>query len=169
MSDSLQPHGLQHTRLLYSSLYPRVCSNSSPLISQSLLKFMSIESVMLNNHLILCHPLLLPSVFPSIRVFSNESALRIRGPEYCSFSLATVLSMNIQDCFPLRLTGLISLQSKELSRVVCSTTIWKYQFFSAQPYLWPFPMSAHLWKKASNSLYSGENLVIQSPRVLDNK
>ena len=60
----------------------------SPTISWSLLKFISIESVMLSNHLILCcHILLLPSIFPSIRVFSNESALRIRWPKYCSFSL----------------------------------------------------------------------------------
>ena len=54
--------------------------------SQSLLKLMSIEAVMPSNHLILCHPLLLPSVFPSIRVFSNESSLRIRWPKYWSFS-----------------------------------------------------------------------------------
>ena len=60
-------------------------------IWQSLLKLMSIESVMLSNHLILCHPLLLlPSVFASIKVFSNESALRIRWPEYWSFSFSTV-------------------------------------------------------------------------------
>ena len=58
-------------------------------VSRSLLKFMSIESVMLSNHLILCHPhLLLPSVFPSIRVFSIESALRIRWPKYWSFSFS---------------------------------------------------------------------------------
>ena len=55
--------------------------------SQSLLKLMSIESVMPSNNLILCHPLLLPSIFPSIRVFSNESVLRIRWPKYWSFSL----------------------------------------------------------------------------------
>ena len=54
--------------------------------SQSLLKLMSIESVMPFNHVILCHPLLLPSIFPSIRVFSNESALRIRWPKHWSFS-----------------------------------------------------------------------------------
>ena len=54
--------------------------------SQSVLKLMSIEAVMPSNHLILCHPLLLPSIFPSIRVFSNESALRIRWPKYWSFS-----------------------------------------------------------------------------------
>ena len=58
-------------------------------ISQSLLKFISIESVMLSNHLILCHPLfLLPSIFPSIRVFSSELALHIRWPKYCSFSFS---------------------------------------------------------------------------------
>ena len=56
--------------------------------SQSLLKLMSIESVMPSNHLILCHPLLLPSIFPSIRVFSNESALRVRWPKYWSFSFS---------------------------------------------------------------------------------
>ena len=58
------------------------------IISQSLLKVMSIESVMPSNHLILCHPLLLPSVFPSIRFFSNESALHIRWPKYWSFSIS---------------------------------------------------------------------------------
>ena len=93
-------------------------------ISQSLLELMSIELVMLSNLLILCHPLLLlPSVFPSIRVFSNELALRIRQPKYWSFSLASVLSTNIQGWFLLELTGLISLQSKELSSVFYSTTI----------------------------------------------
>ena len=71
MSDSLQPHELQHTRLPCPSLSPRVCSNSS------------IESAMPSNHLIFCCPLLLlPSIFPSIRVFSSESALRIRWPNY---------------------------------------------------------------------------------------
>ena len=66
------------------------CQNSlSFTISQSWLKLMSIESVMASNHLILCHPLLLlPLIFPSIRVFSNESALRIRWPKYWSFSLS---------------------------------------------------------------------------------
>ena len=64
--------------------------------SWSLLKLMSVESVMLSNHLILCRPLLLPSIFPSIRVFSNESALCIRWPKYWSFSSASVLPVNIQ-------------------------------------------------------------------------
>ena len=66
--------------------------------SQSLLKLMSIESVMPSNHLILCHPLLLlHSIFPSIRVFSNESVLPIRWPKYWSFSFSISLSNNIQD------------------------------------------------------------------------
>ena len=77
MSDSLQPHGLQHA------------SPPCPSPTQSLLKLTSIASVILSNHLILCHPLLLPpSIFPSIRVFSNESVLRIRWPKYCSFSFS---------------------------------------------------------------------------------
>ena len=75
--DSLQLHGLQHPRL------------PCPSISQSLLKLMSIESVMQFNHLVLCHPLLLlPSVFSSIMVFSNDLALHIRWPKYWSFSFS---------------------------------------------------------------------------------
>ena len=82
---------------------------------QSLLRLMSIESVMLSNHLILCSPhLLLLSVFPSISVFSNESVLCIRWPKYWSFRSASVLPMNIQDWFPLGCTGRISLLSKRL-------------------------------------------------------
>ena len=75
ISDSLRPHEPQHSR------------PPCPSPTQSLLKLMSIESVMASNHLILCCPLLLPpSIFPSNRVFSNESALRIRWPKYWSFS-----------------------------------------------------------------------------------
>ena len=86
-----------------------------------------------NNHLILCCPLLLPpSIFPSIRVFSSESVLCIRWPVYWSFSFSIVLSMNIQDWFPLGWTGWISLQSKGLSRVFSNTTVQKHQFFGAQ-------------------------------------
>ena len=93
----------------------------------------SIESVRPSNHLILCHPLLLlPSIFPIIRVFSNESALRIRWPNYWSFSF-NVSPMNTQDRPPLEWTGWIFLQSKGLSRVFSNTTVQKHQFFSAQP------------------------------------
>ena len=97
--------------------------------SQSLLKLMYIEPVMPSNRLILSHPLLfLPSIFPIIRVFSSESVLHIRWPEYAWVSVSDPL-MNIQDWFPLGWTGLISLLSKGLSRVFCSTTFQKHQFF----------------------------------------
>ena len=77
MSDSLRPHGLQHARL--------PCPSPTP----GAYKLMSIASVMPSNHLILCCPLLLPpSIFPSIRVFSSESVLRIRWPKYWSFSFS---------------------------------------------------------------------------------
>ena len=86
------------------------------------------------NHLMLCcHLLLWPSVFPSIRVFSNKSALCITSGNQRIGALATVLPMNIQNWFPLGLTVLISLQSKGLPRVFFSTTFQKHQFFSAQP------------------------------------
>ena len=75
---------------LFAALWTAACQAPlSSAISQNLLKFMSIESVMLSNHLILCRPLLLlPSIVPSIRVFSNESALQIRRPKYWSFSFS---------------------------------------------------------------------------------
>ena len=101
--------------------------------SWSLLKLMSIELVIPSNHLIFCHPLfLLPSIFPSIRVFSNESVLCIRCSKYWSFSFSISPSNEYQDWFPLGLTGLISLQSKGLSRVFSNTTVQKHQFFSTQ-------------------------------------
>ena len=101
--------------------------------SRSLPKLMSIESVMPSNHLILCRPLLLlPSILPSIRVFSNESVLQIMWPNYWVSASASVLQINIQDWFPLGWTGWISLQSKGISRVFSNTTVQKHQFFSAQ-------------------------------------
>ena len=104
-------------------------------ISRSLLKLISIQAMMPSNHLILCCPiLLLPSIFPSIRVFSNEFQLFTSGGQSTGTS-ASVLLVNIQDLFPLELTGLISLQSKGLSRVF-NTTVQKHLFFSAQPFLW---------------------------------
>ena len=115
--------------------FPMDCSTASFSIisSQSLLKLMSIESVMPSIHLIFCCPLLiLPSVFSRVRVFSKESALLIRQPKYGASALASALPMNIQDWFPLGLIGLISLQSKGLLRVFSNTTIQKHQFFSAQ-------------------------------------
>ena len=105
--------------------------------SQSLLKLMSINSVMPSNHLILCCPiLLLPSIFPRIRVFSNESVLCIRWPSIGVSASTSVLPVNTQDWFPLGLTGWISLQSKGPSSVFSNTTVQKHQFFSTQPSLW---------------------------------
>ena len=98
----------------------------------NLLKLMSIELVMPSNHLILCRPLLLlPSIFPSIRVFSKESVLHISWPKYWSFSFS-ISPSKIQDWSPLGWTGWISLQSKGLSRVFSNTTVQEHQFFSAQ-------------------------------------
>ena len=92
-----------------------------------------VESVMPSNHVILCRPLLLlSSNFPSIRVFSNESALRMRWPKYWSLASTSVLPMNTQDWSPLGWTGWISLQSKGLSRVFSNTTVQKHQFFGIQ-------------------------------------
>ena len=115
---------------LFASLWTAACQASlSFTISQSLLKLIPIESMMPSNHFILCcNLLLLLSIFPSIKVFSSESALCIRwlGCHLIGASaLASVLPMNIQGWFLRGLTGLISLQSKGFSRVFCSTTIWK--------------------------------------------
>ena len=101
--------------------------------SQSLLKLMSIESMMSSSHLILCHPLLLlPSIFPSIKVVSNESTLRMKWPNIGVSASASVLPMNTQDWSPLGWTGWISLQSKGLSGVFSNTTSQKHQLFKAQ-------------------------------------
>ena len=100
-------------------------------ISWSLLKLMSIELVMPSNHLALCHPrLLLPSIFPSIRVF-QKSQFFASGGQSIGVS-ASVLPVNIQNRFPLGWTGWISLQSKGLSRVFSNTTVQKHQFFGTQ-------------------------------------
>ena len=100
---------------LFATPWTAACQASlSFTISWSLLKLMSIKLVMPSNHIILCHPLLLlPSIFPSIRVFFNESALCIRWPKYWSFSFSNILPMNTYCWYPLGLTGLISLQFKK--------------------------------------------------------
>ena len=119
---------------------PMDCSTSGlPVLHHvpELLKFTFIESVTPSNHLILwCPLLLLPSIFPSIRVFTNESALRIRWSNTGASASASVLPINIQDWFPLGLTGLISLQSKGFTRIFSNTTVWNHQFSSTQPSLW---------------------------------
>ena len=116
---SWQPHGLQHDRLPYPSPSPGACSN------------ISVESVMPSNHFILWHLLLLPlSIFPSITVFSNESALHIRWPKYWNFSLN--ISPSNEHSGLISFTGCFSLQSKGLSRVFSNTAVQKHQFFGTQ-------------------------------------
>ena len=111
--------------------------------SQNLLKLTSIESVMPSNHR---PPFLLLSIFPSIRAFSNVSALCTRWQSIEASDLPSVLPMNIQEQFPLGLSALIFLLSKGLSRVFSSTTVQKHQVFSAQPSVW----SIHdYWKNHS--------------------
>ena len=113
--------------------------------SQSILNLMPIEWVIPSNHLILCRPLLLlPSIFPSIKVFSNESVLHIRWPKYWSFSFNISPSNEHLDWFPLGWTGWISLQSKGLSRVFSNTTLQKHQFFGTQPSS-QFNSHIHTW------------------------
>ena len=110
------------------------CPSPSP---WSLLKLMSIESVMPSNHPVLCHPLLLlPSIFPSIRVFQMSKFFASVGQNIgLSASASSVLPMKIQDLFPLGWTGCVSFQSKGLSRVFSNITVQKHQFFSIQPSL----------------------------------
>ena len=114
-------------------------------ISWSLLKLMAIVSMMPSNHFILCHPLLLLlSISPSIRVFSNQLALGISWPKYWSLCFNISPFNEYSDWFPLGWTGWISLKSKELSRVFSSTTVRKHQLFGTQPSLWP-NSHIHTW------------------------
>ena len=116
-------------------------------ISWSLLKLMSIESVMPSNHLILCHHLFLPSIFPRIRVFSNKLALCVRWPKYWSFSFSISPPCELGR-FPLGLTGLISL----CPRVFLLHHNSKASILGTQPSLW-FNSHVHTffesWKKHS--------------------
>ena len=110
--------------------------------SQSLLKLMSIELVMPSNHLIFCHSLLLsPSIFPSIRVFSNESVLCIRWPKYWSFSFNIRPSNGYSGLTSFRMDWLDLMQYKRLSRFFSNTTVQKHQFIGTQLSLWTKKLS----------------------------
>ena len=128
---------------LFATPWTTACQASLSITSfWSSPKPMSIESVMPSDHLILCRPLLLlPSIFPSIRVFSNQ--LFTSGGQSIRAS-ASVLPVNIQDWFPSGWTSWISLLSKGLSRVFSNTTAQKHQFFGAQLSLWS---GYHLWRQ----------------------
>ena len=121
MSNSLQPHGLQHARLSCPSLSPGVCSNSLPLIQW-------------------CHPTIscsvvplssCPQSFPASRFFPMSQLFASGGQSIRVSASALLLPVNTQDWFPLGLPGLISLLFKGLSKVFSSTTVGKHQFFSA--------------------------------------
>ena len=126
MSYSLQPHGLQHTRPPCPSPTPRACSHSCPWCRW-------------------CHPTTSSSLiplsfrlqsFPASGAFPMSQLFASDGQSIRALASASVLSMNIQDWFPLELTSLISLQSKGLSRVFSNTIFQKHRFFGAQPSLW---------------------------------
>ena len=113
--------------------------------SQSLLKLMSIESVMPSNDLILCRPLLLASIFPSIRVFSNESVLCIRWPKYWRFSFSISLSNEYSRLISFRMDWLDVLAVQgTLKSLLQHHRIQKHQFFGAQLSLW-FSFHNHTW------------------------
>ena len=145
MSDSLPPHRLQHARLPCLPFYPRVCSNSCPLsqwchstISSSFSHFSS------------C-----PQSFPASGSFPISRLFTSGGQSIGALASAQVLPISIQGWFPLRLTGLISLLSKGLSKVFSSTTVWKYQFLGALPCLWsPSWITALWWQRG---LYNSIN------------
>ena len=128
---------LRHVQLFVTPWIAAQQSSLSLNISWSLLTLMSIESVMPSDHLILCCPVLfLPSIFPSIRVFSNEMDLGIRWPRYWTFSISISPFNEYSGLISIRIDCLISLQSKGLSRVFSNTTVQKHQFFGTQPSLW---------------------------------
>ena len=124
---------LSHVRLFATPWTTAHQASLSIINSQSLFILMSTESVMPFNHLILCHPLLLLlQSFPASGPFPVSQFFASGGHSIGVSASASVLPMNIQDWFPLGLTGLISLQSKGLSSIFSNTTVQKHQFFSAQ-------------------------------------
>ena len=127
---------LNHVRLFETPWTAAHQASLSITNSRSLLKLMSIESVIPSNHLIFCCPvLLLPSIYPRIRVSFFPMSQFFTSGGHSIGALASVLSMNTQDWSPLGWTGWISLQSNRLSRVFSSTTVQKHQSFSTQPSL----------------------------------
>jgi len=123
---------------LFATPWTAACQASlSFTISWSLLKFMSIESVKLSNHLILCFPFsFCLQSFPASVSFQMSQLFTSGSQSIGASASASVFPINIQGWFPLGLTGLISLQSKGLSRVFSKTTVQKHQFIGTQPSLW---------------------------------
>ena len=137
------------SKLCPTLFHPLDCTRQvslSSTISWSLLKLMSIELVMLSNHLILCWRLLVLPSFPASEYFPVSQHFTSGGQSIGASASAPFLPINIQSWFPLGLTSLISLQSKGLSRVSSSTTVQKHQFFGPQPSLWT---NSHIQKNHS--------------------
>ena len=143
MSDTLQPHGLQHARIPYPSPTPRACSNSCP-FSQW------------------CHPTISSCVvpfssclqsFPAFGSFQMSQFFTSGGPSIAVLASASVLPKNSQDRFPLGLTGFISLLSKGLSRIFSNTTVQKDQFFGTHLSLWSNSHS-HIWLLEKHSFWT---------------
>ena len=140
ISNSLWPHRLQHTRLLCPSPSPKACPNSCPLSKR-------------------CHSTILSSVapfcflsFPASGTFPMSRLFASVGQSIGALASASVLPMNIQGWFPLELTGLISLQSKGLSRVFFNATVQKHQLFNSQPSFWS-NSHIHTWLLAKPKLW----------------
>ena len=125
VSNYLRPHGLQHTRLPCPSPSPRACSTSCP-FSRWCHPTISSSVVPFSSHL---------QYFPASGSFPMNQLFASGGQSIGASVSASVLPMNVQDWLPLRLTGLISLKSKGLTRVFSNATVQKYQLFSAQPSL----------------------------------
>ena len=123
VSDSLWSHGLQHTR------FP--CPSFT--ISQSLLKFIFIELMMLSNHFILYHPLLLPSIFPSIMVFSNESTLPMRWPKYWSLGISP--SSEYSRLISFRISWFDLLDVQWTLKSTPASQVQRHRFFVTLPFL----------------------------------
>ena len=144
VSDSLWPHELQHARLPCPSASPGACSNPCPL-SQWCHPTISSSVVPFSSHLL---SFTVWGSFPMSQFFGSG------GQSIGVLASTSVLPMNIKDWFPLGWTGLISLQSKGLSRVFSNTTVHKHQFFGTQPSLWSNSNTVHEYWENYSSLYT---------------
>ena len=145
-SDSLQPHGLQYTRLSCPSPTPRDSLNSCP---SSCWCFIP------------CHPLLLlPSIFPSIRVFSNESVIHIRWPKCWNFSFSISPSNEYSGLISFSLSDFDLLAVQEMLKSLLQHTVQKHQFFGAQLYLWS-NSNIHTWLQENTYLWIDWPLLIK--------
>ena len=154
---------VQFSHSVVSLWDPVDCSTQASLSiinSRSLLKFISIKSVMPFNHLILCYPLLLPSILPSIRVFSSESVLRITWPKYWSFSFSISPSNEYSGLLSFRIDWfhLLAVQGTLKS---LNTTVQKHQFFGMQLSLWS-SSHIHTWLLEKTELWLDRPLSVMS-------